>query len=99
MTSKGLGEMNSTPRPPNVVAFEKLLERLLAISEKELANEELKDDDYKFIREFGTHLEAVVAAPSPRVQQLLRDIAKARGEGLQARRQAVRAVERQSDPA
>ncbi|MGL1563000.1 DUF3160 domain-containing protein, partial [Vibrio parahaemolyticus] len=34
-------------------AFEKVIERLLALSEKELANEELKEEDYEFIRNFG----------------------------------------------
>ena len=79
MTSKGLGEMKvlDAAAAKRLDAFEKLLERLLAIAEKELANEELKADDYKFIREFGTHLEAVVAAPSARVVQLQKEIEKA----------------------
>jgi hypothetical protein len=37
-----------------------ILERLLELSEKELANEELTDDDYDFIEDFATHLQNVV---------------------------------------
>ncbi len=80
MTNQGLAQMKvlDDAAAKRLDAFEKLLERLLALSEKELANQELTDDDYKFIRGFGTHIEAVVKAPSARARQLARDIAQAR---------------------
>jgi hypothetical protein len=60
-------------------AFEKLLVRLLAIAEKELANQELKEDDYAFIRDFGTHLQSVTVAPNrKRIEALQQELEKAR---------------------
>ena len=38
-----------------------ILERLIDISEAELENEELTEDDYKFIRNFGESLDSVVS--------------------------------------
>jgi len=83
MTSNGLAEMKVLDRAAQnrLRAFDRMLERLLAISEKELANEELTDDEYKYIREFGNHLEEIVTAPSPRVKDLERDLLKARNAG------------------
>jgi hypothetical protein len=67
MTNQGLTEMKvlNARAKARLDEFEKLLERLLAVSEKELANEELKEQDYQFIRNFGEHLEGVVVAPDP----------------------------------
>src|SRR5947209_20598492 len=69
MTSRGLGEMKvlDAAAKGRLDAFEKLLERLLAIAEKELADQPLKEDDYAFIRHFGSHLESVVV-PSSRIR-------------------------------
>jgi RNA polymerase sigma factor (sigma-70 family) len=61
--------------------FEKLLERLLAISEKELANEELKEADYDFIRNFGEQLERVVVTSNP---QRLKALQEERRKAFQA---------------
>jgi hypothetical protein len=62
MTNQGLSTMKvlDAPAKKRLDDFEKLLERLLAIAEKELANEELVEADYAFIRNFGGHLESVV---------------------------------------
>jgi hypothetical protein len=67
MTNRGLSEMNvlDAAAKDRFDALEKLLERLLAIAEKELANEELKENDYAFIRNFGENLEGVVVKPEP----------------------------------
>jgi hypothetical protein len=67
MTNQGLTEMKvlDTKAKDRLEAFERLLERLLAIAEKELANQELAEKDYDFIRNFGEQLEAVVVAPNP----------------------------------
>jgi hypothetical protein len=80
MTNQGLTHMKvlDPAATKRLDAFEKLLERLLAISEKELANEELPEDDYKFIRNFGEQLEAVSIAPSAKAQQLEREAIKAK---------------------
>jgi len=80
MTNRGLGDMKvlDAAAQKRLDAFEKLLERLLAISEKELANEELKDTDYDFIREFGSHLQAAVVAPNvKRIKALEAELDKA----------------------
>jgi hypothetical protein len=70
MTNRGLTEMNVLDKPAKnrLDAFETLLERLLAIAAKELANEELVEKDYAFIRNFGESLERVVVAPTPQEQ-------------------------------
>src|SRR5262249_28890023 len=67
MTNQGLSEMKvlDAKARNRLDTFEKLLERLLAISEKELANQELKEDDYQFIRTFGKNLEGVIVVPEP----------------------------------
>ena len=41
-------------------SLEKILERLVDLSEKELKNEELTQDDYNFIKNFGSQLNAVI---------------------------------------
>jgi hypothetical protein len=68
MTSQGLTEMKVLDKAAatRLAAFDKLLERLLAISEKELANENLTREDYAFIRNFGTNLESVIVTEQPR---------------------------------
>jgi hypothetical protein len=67
MTNQGLSEMKvlDARATARLDAFEKLMERLLAISEKELANEELTETDYAFIRNFGESLESVAVPPDP----------------------------------
>jgi hypothetical protein len=67
MTNRGLSEMNvlDAAAKGRLDALEKLLGRLLAIAEKELANQELKEEDYAFIRNFGENLEGVVVKPEP----------------------------------
>ncbi len=64
MTNRGLTEMKvlDAAARARLDALEKLLERLLAISEKELADKPLSEDDYDFIGNFGEHLEGVVVA-------------------------------------
>lgn len=62
MTNSGLEEMDvldthSTKRLENL---EQVLGRLKEISEKELQNEELTEDDYDFIESFGEELEGVI---------------------------------------
>jgi hypothetical protein len=68
MTSRGLNDMKvlDAPGKQRLDAFEKLLERLLAITEKELANQELAEADYEFIRNVGGHLASLVVRDKPR---------------------------------
>jgi len=49
--------------------FEKTLERLLAITEKELADKELTEDDYRWIEHFGQHIESLAVPPGPKGEQ------------------------------
>ena len=58
MTARGLSDMDVLDEQASdrLKALEDILQRLLDISQKELANEELTDDDYRFIRYFGSHL-------------------------------------------
>jgi hypothetical protein len=67
MTNRGLSEMNvlDAAAKGRLGAMEGLLERLLAVAEKELANLELTEQDYAFIRDFGENLEGVVVKPEP----------------------------------
>ena len=62
MTTAGLDGMNvldgtSKSRLENL---EKILERLIELSKKELKNEELTQDDYDFIKNFGERLNGVI---------------------------------------
>jgi len=62
MTTDGLESMNvlddvSTYR---LERLEAILERLVVLSEKELANEELTEEDYEFIENFGDVLNGVI---------------------------------------
>ena len=68
MTSQGLGEMKVLNEQAKfrISEFEKTLERLLAIVEKELADKELSESDYRFIEYFDEHLERVAVPPTPK---------------------------------
>ncbi|WP_342707571.1 DUF3160 domain-containing protein [Methanolobus profundi] len=71
MTNSGLKEMDvldiySTNRLENL---EQVLERLVMISEKELQNEELSEEDYEFIESFGEELEGVIAGVEKKDQK------------------------------
>jgi hypothetical protein len=63
MTSAGLDEMEvlDDASKGRLDRLEAILERLEAISVAELENEELSEDDYEFIRNFGDALEGVIA--------------------------------------
>jgi hypothetical protein len=65
MTNAGLTEMKvlDAAAKQRLAEFEKLLERLLAIAEKELADQKLGEDDYHFITHFGEILERAVVPP------------------------------------
>src|SRR5262249_43790881 len=74
--------------------FEKLLERLLAIAEKELADKPLEEADYDFIRNFGEHLERVVVAPNPaRLKALYEELRKAKDEARRKEGEGMIALE------
>ena len=62
MTRKGLEDMNVLDEvaKARLQNLERILERLLKISEKELRDEELTEDDYTFIKDFGRELNAVI---------------------------------------
>jgi hypothetical protein len=66
MTRKGLIDMKvlDPAAKKRLAEFENLLDRLLALSEKELTNKALSKADYQFIRDFGDHLEKVIVAPN-----------------------------------
>src|SRR5436305_3040854 len=66
MTNQGLTEMKVLDKAAKtrLAEFEKVLERLLAISEKELADKKLTDDDYRYIEHFAEHLQGVVVPPT-----------------------------------
>ena len=64
MTNRGLDEMNvlddsSKYRLQNL---EKILERLVTISKKELDGEDLTQEDYDFIKEFGDELNSTIGS-------------------------------------
>ena len=63
MTFKGLNEMNvlDSSAKYRLENLENILERLVELSEKELENEELTDEDYDFIKNFGSELNSVIA--------------------------------------
>jgi hypothetical protein len=71
MSIDGLGEMKVLDNESmgRLKALGEILTRLQAISEKELRNEELSEDDYEFIRNFGDRLSAVVAGASEKGQK------------------------------
>ncbi|MBI1916662.1 MAG: DUF3160 domain-containing protein [Planctomycetes bacterium] len=83
MTNRGLSEMKvlDAAAKGRLDAFEKLLERLLAIAEKELADKPLKEDDYAFIRHFGSHLEGVVVTSNrARLESLYHELGRTTDE-------------------
>ncbi len=63
MTNKGLKDMKvlDAVSLARLESLEGILLRLLEITRKELRNEELKEADYSFIRNFGGSLESAVA--------------------------------------
>jgi hypothetical protein len=63
MTNQGLDEMGvlDPVSKERLTELESILSRLQAISEKELENEELTEEDYEFIKNFGDQLEGVIA--------------------------------------
>ena len=63
MTREGLDEMGVLDRTAKMrlSSLEEILRRLVELSEKELKNEELSQEDYDFIRDFGDELEDVIA--------------------------------------
>ena len=62
MTNRGLSEMNvlDEKAKSRLNNLERILERLVEISKKELQNEELTKDDYNFIKNFGEELNGVI---------------------------------------
>ena len=62
MTNKGLGEMDvlDSSAEYRLGSLERVLERLVELSGKELGNKELTREDYDFIKNFGEELDAVV---------------------------------------
>jgi hypothetical protein len=67
MTSRGLADLKvlDATATRRLAALDGLLDRLLAISQKELADQELSEADYAFIRDFGANLEGAVVTPEP----------------------------------
>jgi hypothetical protein len=63
MTNKGLDGMKVLDETSKrrLVNLEEILERLLNISQRELENEELSQEDYDFIKDFGDELNGVIA--------------------------------------
>ena len=63
MTTDGLDSMNvlDDVSKYRLERLETILERLVDLSEKELANEELTEEDYEFIEDFGDELNAVIS--------------------------------------
>jgi len=59
----GLDEMDALDRAARnrMENLEEILARLVQISERELNNDELSQEDYDFIRDFGEDLEDVIA--------------------------------------
>jgi hypothetical protein len=63
MTNAGLASMNvlDSASSNRLEHLETILERLVELSGKELANEELSEADYEFIKNFGDELNAVIS--------------------------------------
>ncbi len=63
MTEKGLIGLDvlDETEKARLQRLERILERLINISEAELENKELTENDYEFIRNFGENLDSVVA--------------------------------------
>jgi len=62
MTSEGLDDMGVLDESAvrALHDLENILLRLVKLSEKELRNEQLSQEDYEFIRDFGENLEGVI---------------------------------------
>ena len=62
MTENGLKELNalSDTEESRLKNLENALEKLLHISKKEVEGQELTDDDYEYIRNFGENIESTV---------------------------------------
>ena len=62
MTENGLKALNALTdaEKSRLNSLESALQRLLDISKKELENQELTDEDYEYIRNFGQNIESVV---------------------------------------
>ncbi|MDY6970763.1 MAG: DUF3160 domain-containing protein [Thermodesulfobacteriota bacterium] len=71
MTTEGLIKMQvlDNSARQRLKSLERILERLLVLSEKELKNEELVDEDYEFIRDFGDELNGVIADVDDRAKK------------------------------
>jgi hypothetical protein len=71
MTRRGLGEMKvlDDAAKGRLDALDKILDRLLVLSRKELAEEKLTEDDHEYIRNFASNLEALVV-PAERGQDV-----------------------------
>jgi uncharacterized protein YoxC len=71
MTMEGLDEMNALDDEARsrMESLEGILARLVQISEKELENEELSQEDYDFIRDFGESLEDVISGVDERARK------------------------------
>ena len=63
MTKKGLAQLDalSDNERSRLESLESILERLIRISKDELEGKELSEEDYEFIRNFGQHLDSIVA--------------------------------------
>jgi len=63
MTNRGLGEMGVLEEgsESRLKELDRILERLLNISVRELGDEELSKEDYEFIKDFGSELNGVIA--------------------------------------
>ncbi len=62
MTTNGLDEMNvlDGPAKQRLQNLDIILSRLVELSGKELENRELTEEDYKFIKDFGEGMDAVI---------------------------------------
>ena len=62
MTREGLSDFNalSAEALERLVNLEEILERLIALANKELTNQALAEDDYEYVRNFGRTLENAV---------------------------------------
>ncbi|MCX5859766.1 MAG: DUF3160 domain-containing protein [Proteobacteria bacterium] len=63
MTNQGLKDLQvlDPASEARLASLEEILSRLLEITRKELRNEELQEDDYAFIRNFGESLQSAIA--------------------------------------
>ena len=80
MTRTGLRDMNvlDGPAVERLTALERIIARLLTISQKELAHKELTKEDYAFIRSFGQRLEGIsVKYPGKDNRQRREDVKRA----------------------